>query len=178
MKIGSSITETGATRPVYLGLGSNLDDPIRRLRETLIALSRHLGPLRVASLYRTEPVSPVPQEDYWNTAVEAVSGQSGRRLLDLAKRLEGSAGRGPGPRWGPRPLDIDLLLLGEETHRDEELIVPHRALGTRRFVLAPLADLVPGHPVPGLGATVAELLKALPDRPRVERIGWAGAPVL
>lgn len=174
MRPESSATASRRARPVYLGLGSNLGGPIERLREALVELSRRLGPLRVASLYRTEPVSPVPQEDYWNTAVEAVTSQGGRRLLDLAEELERAAGRRPGPRWGPRPLDIDLLLLAGETYRAEGLVVPHPALHTRRFVLAPLAELAPDRRVPGPDATVRELLAELPKGPRVERIGWSG----
>jgi 2-amino-4-hydroxy-6-hydroxymethyldihydropteridine diphosphokinase len=87
-----------------------------------------------------------------------------RALFDVLRGIEAAAGRDrTGPRWGPRTLDLDLLLYGAETIVAPDLVVPHPGLAARRFVLAPLAELAPGLVVPGLGQTVAELLAAAPE---------------
>ncbi len=92
------------------------------------------------------------------------------QLLSLLKRLEREAGRVRGPRDGPRPLDLDLLVYGEVVSTVPSLVLPHPRLGERRFVLAPLAELAPGLRVPGLGRTIGELLEAAPPS-RVRRTG-------
>ncbi len=98
-------------------------------------------------------------------------------MLGLAQALERAAGRRPGPRYGPRPLDIDLLLWGSRTSEAPDLTLPHPRLRERRFVLAPLAELAPDLRVPPDGATVAELLARVGQEDEVERIGrddWRG----
>ncbi len=138
-----------------------------------------LGPLSVASLYRTRAVSPIPQPDFLNTAALAQTALGPEAVLALGKALELAAGRRPGPRFGPRPLDIDLLLYGDWVSDDPGLTIPHPRLHERRFVLRPLADVAPDLPVPPDGATVRELLARLgPESPQgeVERIGWSGGP--
>ena len=138
---------------------------MRRLEEAL-------GPLRVASLYRTAAVSPIPQPDYLNTAVLASSSLEPLELLALAKALELAAGRRRGERFGPRPLDIDLLLYGDRQSSAPELTLPHPRLRERRFVLEPLAEIAPDLRIPPDGATVRDLLALLPPEPLVQRIGW------
>lgn len=96
-------------------------------------------------------------------------------VLALAKALERAAGRRRGVRFGPRPLDVDLLLYGARTSSAPELTLPHPRLAERRFVLAPLAEIAPDWPVPPDGTTVAELLARLPGQDEVERIGWTGS---
>ena len=91
-------------------------------------------------------------------------------LLALGKRLEWLAGRRPGPRWSPRPLDIDLLVYGDHISRSPELTLPHCRLLGRRFVLVPLAEIAPGLAVPPTGITVGALLAGLSDGSRVERL--------
>jgi 2-amino-4-hydroxy-6-hydroxymethyldihydropteridine diphosphokinase len=129
--------------------------------------------LRVASLYRSLAVSPLPQPDYLNTAALARTSLAAEDVLALAKALELAAGRRRGARFGPRPLDIDLLLYGGRLSEAPELTLPHPRLRERRFMLAPLAEIAPDLPVPPDGATVAELLARLGDRQAVERIAWA-----
>lgn len=148
------------------------------VEETLAAaldrLRQSLGPLVVAPLYRTVPVSPVPQPSYLNTAALAHTDMDPDAILALAKALELQAGRRRGARFGPRPLDIDLLLWGARVATTPELTLPHPRLLERRFVLAPLADIAPDLPVPPGGETVAALLARLgsDDRGDLERIGW------
>jgi 2-amino-4-hydroxy-6-hydroxymethyldihydropteridine diphosphokinase len=135
-------------------------------------LAAALGPLRVASLYRTRAVSPLPQPHFLNTAAVAQTSLAPEEVLALAKALELAAGRRRGARFGPRPLDVDLLLYGDRRSDSPELTLPHPRLRQRRFMLEPLAEIAPGWPVPPDGATVAELLERLEDEQAVERIEW------
>jgi 2-amino-4-hydroxy-6-hydroxymethyldihydropteridine diphosphokinase len=164
---------------VALGLGGNLGRPGEieaALRQALEQLRESLGELRVASLYRGPAVSTLPQPPFLNTAAVGSTALPPEALLAIAKALELAAGRRPGPRLGPRPLDIDLLLYGDRRSPAPELTLPHPRLAERRFVLAPLAEIAPDLPIPGLGASPAELLRRLPaSAPPVERLAWSGA---
>lgn len=144
----------------------------RTLARALRRLEEVLGPLRAASLYRTTAVSPIPQPDYLNTAVVASASLEPGELLALAKALELAAGRRRGARFGPRPLDVDLLVYGDRQCSSPELTLPHPRLRERRFVLEPLAEIAPDLQVPPDGARVRDLLAALPPGQVVERIGW------
>ncbi|HET9211819.1 MAG TPA: 2-amino-4-hydroxy-6-hydroxymethyldihydropteridine diphosphokinase [Thermoanaerobaculia bacterium] len=139
-------------------------------------LEASLGPLRVASLYRTAPVSPVPQPDFLNTAALGHTDLPPEGVLALGKALEREAGRRPGERFGPRPLDIDILLYGGLVLEGPELTLPHPRMRERRFVLAPLAEIAPDLAVPPDGARVADLLARLGEGERVERVEWSGFP--
>jgi 2-amino-4-hydroxy-6-hydroxymethyldihydropteridine diphosphokinase len=164
------------TVPVALGLGANLGTTEATLAWAVGALAAALGELEVGDLYRSAPESGGPGPDFWNTAVVGRTDLPAAEVLAIAKALERLAGRRPAPRGAPRPLDIDLLIRGEDTYEGPELTVPHPALRRRAFVLAPLADVAPGLAVPPDGATVAELLACLDPRGLV-RVGWsAGAP--
>jgi 2-amino-4-hydroxy-6-hydroxymethyldihydropteridine diphosphokinase len=135
-----------APRRAYLGLGSNEGDRLARLQDAIDGLGATSG-VKVADVspvYETEPVGGPPQDEYLNAVVAVDTTLSPRELLDVAKRLEGEAGRDPaGERWGPRPLDVDILLVGHELVNEPDLVVPHERLFERHFVLAPLADLDP-----------------------------------
>ena len=161
-----------------LGLGGNLGPVEATLAAALDRLRATLGPLTVAPLYRSLPVSPIPQPPYWNTAALAHTDMEPDAILALAKALERAAGRRRGVRLGPRPLDVDLLLWGSRTATTPELTLPHPRLKERRFVLAPLADIAPDLPVPPGGETVAELLARLgPDSAgELERLSWTRPP--
>jgi 2-amino-4-hydroxy-6-hydroxymethyldihydropteridine diphosphokinase len=156
-----------------LGLGSNLENPELQLTRAIRELNGQLGPLTVAPLYRSVPRSPIPQPMFLNTVAIGSSGVSAAGLLTLAKRLEREAGRTEGPAWGPRPLDIDLLLYGDERIDEPDLVVPHPRLTSRRFVLAPLADLAPDWAVPPRFRTVASWLSDVGQEAEVERIEWS-----
>jgi len=164
-----------------LGLGGNVGPVREALRTALDRLAELLGPLDVAPLYRTAPVSPLPQPDFLNTAAAGRTTVPPAAALALARELERAAGREPdrgGPsrdpaeRWGPRPLDVDLLVWGGLVSADPDLTLPHPRLRERAFVLVPLADVAPDLPVPPDGATVAELLARLGEVSGVERAGW------
>ena len=160
---------------IVLGLGANLAAPRLQLLAAIAALSRELGPLVVAPLYRSAAVSPIAQPDFLNTVVLARSEREPERLLAFGKELEAQAGRVEGPRWGPRPLDVDLLLVGELQRDDAALTLPHPRLRERGFVLAPLADVAPELRLPpGLqyGRTAAELLAELPRETWPVRVPW------
>ena len=139
-------TRSGARR-AYLGLGSNLGDRAAHLQFALDGLAARAG--RVAAIspvYETEPVGGPPQPDYLNAVVAVETALSPRELLGVAKALEAEAGReptAPERRWGPRPLDIDVLIVGEERVSEPDLVVPHPRIHQRAFVLAPLADVAP-----------------------------------
>jgi len=131
--------------------------------------------LRIASLYRSSPLSPVPQPDYLNTAAVAQTTLEPEAILALAKALELAAGRQTPARtvrWSPRALDIDLLLYGDRISDAPELTLPHPRLRERRFMLEPLAEIAPDWPVPPDGTSVRELLARLGIAQDLVRIDW------
>jgi 2-amino-4-hydroxy-6-hydroxymethyldihydropteridine diphosphokinase len=133
-------------RRAYLGLGSNLGDRAAHLQFAVDGLAARAGAvLAVSPVYETEPVGGPPQPDYLNAVVALETDLDPHGLLDVAKALEREAGRDldGGPRWSPRPLDIDILLLGDVRLSEPDLVVPHPRISQRAFVLAPLADLAP-----------------------------------
>lgn len=150
--------------PAYIGVGSNLGDSAARVRAAFDSLSRLSGCRLVARsrLYRTRPFGPVEQGDFINAVAGLLTQLSPADLLAGIRGIEVAAGRVRGQRWGPRTLDLDLLLFGEQRVATADLVVPHPGIAERGFVLAPLADIAPTLRVPGLGA-VAELLQNLPD---------------
>lgn len=160
----------------YLGLGSNLGDRRRHLQQALrgLAACEDVRLRAISSLYRSAPVGGVKQADFYNAVVAIETALPPSRLLACCKRLEGCAGRLPGERWGPRPLDLDILLCGNLVMSSEALTIPHPRLPERAFVLRPLAELAPELIVPG-GQAVAALCDAVRDQ-GVERIAppdWA-----
>jgi len=128
------------TRRAFLGLGSNVGDRQRFLSDAIESLS---GVVAVSPLYETEPVGGPAQEPFLNVVVELATALSPRELLGVAHRLESAAGRVRTEHWGPRTLDVDVLLVGDLRVDDGDLVVPHPRMWERRFVLAPLADLAP-----------------------------------
>ena len=142
----------------YVGLGANLGDRERTIREA----AERIGAGRLSEIRETEPWGYADQPPFLNAAAEVDTELDARKLLDLLLEVERGLGRerGTGPRYGPRAIDLDLLLFGSEVIDEPGLTVPHPRLHERRFALEPLAELDPGLVVPGRG-TVAELLAAL-----------------
>jgi 2-amino-4-hydroxy-6-hydroxymethyldihydropteridine diphosphokinase len=129
-------------RRAYLSLGSNVGDRKAHLAGA-IALVAGSDPHRLSRVYETEPVGGVEQDNFWNMVIELDTNASPRELLERARRAEEAAQRTRSVRWGPRTLDVDVLLVGEETSDDLEILVPHPRLFERSFVLIPLHELAP-----------------------------------
>jgi 2-amino-4-hydroxy-6-hydroxymethyldihydropteridine diphosphokinase len=141
----------------YVGLGSNVGD-----REKLIRHAAELiGATRLSTIRETEPWGLEDQPRFLNAVAEVETSLTPRHLLDRLLQVERELGRErTGPRWGPRAIDLDLLLYGEQAVDEPGLLVPHPRLAERLFVLEPLAELVPAQKIPGNG-TVAEALAGL-----------------
>ena len=157
----------------HLGLGSNLGDRRAALQAALDALGRHgVRVRRSSSTYETDPVGEVlDQPPFLNACVEVETDLEPGALLDACKAVERELGRAPGGvRHGPRPIDVDVLLLGDRELRGERLTVPHPELARRRFVLIPLLELDLGLRLPS-GARLADALAALPVDEGVRRAG-------
>ncbi|MHB8800238.1 MAG: 2-amino-4-hydroxy-6-hydroxymethyldihydropteridine diphosphokinase [Thermoanaerobaculia bacterium] len=157
-----------------MGLGGNVGDPGIAFETALGALASRVDGLVRSPLYRTAPVGGPPQPDYLNAVAVGRTSLAPLELLAVLQRLEAEAGRRRTPlREGPRPLDLDLLLYGELVLDLPGLVLPHPRMASRRFVLAPLADLRPDLVVPGTGRTVSALLALAPPA-RVERLAIEG----
>lgn len=149
---------------VYLGLGSNLGDREAYLRRACALLAARPGITirRLSPIYETAPVGPVPQGPFLNAVLEADTDLPPRELLRAANEVEASLGRVRETRWGPRTVDVDILLYGDLVLEEPDLRIPHPRLAERAFVLVPLADLAPDLVVPGQGP-VARLREECKD---------------
>lgn len=155
-------------RTAYVGIGSNLGDRAAFLRAGIHRLRRLDARARFSSVYETEPMGP-PQRRYLNMVAEFPTDLGPRDLLRVLQAIERDVGRRPGPRWGPRAIDLDVLLLGDLRVRDGLVTVPHPRIAARPFVLVPLAELAPGLEIPGAGRVGALALAA--GRAGVRRYG-------
>jgi len=159
-------------QPAYIGLGSNLEEPKVQIRRACAGLQAVAATrlVRVSPLYRSKPFGPVPQPDFVNAAAALLTQLDARTLLGELQALEKALGRpARRERWGPRIIDLDLLVYGRERRDEPDLTLPHRGIVERNFVLYPLADLAPDLEVPGLGR-VAELRGRLTSE-GLERLG-------
>lgn len=154
-----------AEKEIFLGLGGNLADPLaafRQVRDDLEA-NPEVSCCRSSALYQTPAVGGPPgQPDYLNAALRCHTTLSAHELLACCQQMEDRAGRQRVEHWGPRTLDIDLLLYDKELIDDPHLTIPHPRLDSRHFVLLPLVDLAPDLEHPGLGLSLQELLDRLP----------------
>ena len=144
----------------YVGLGSNLDDPAAQITRAIDALATlPTTKLRASSsYYRNPPMGPQDQPDYVNAVVALDTALAPRALLRDMQAIERAQGRTPSTRhWGPRTLDLDLLVYGEQVLCEEHLQIPHPAIAQRAFVLVPLAEIAPQLAIPGLPPLAALL---------------------
>ncbi|SFM37097.1 2-amino-4-hydroxy-6-hydroxymethyldihydropteridine diphosphokinase [Marinobacter pelagius] len=152
------------TTDVFVGLGSNLENPAAQLARAVAELAALPQTTLVAQspFYASRPVGPQDQPDFVNGAVWLRTDLAPHALLDHLQAIEQAHGRERMRHWGPRTLDLDILLFGQETLDDERLVVPHRELVNRDFALQPLLDLNPDLTLPD-GRTVAALRQSCPD---------------
>jgi len=179
------MTGTGTNEAVrsavlaYIGLGSNLGDREGSLRKALemIDSENGVGVLRVSSFRESEPVGPQDQPDFVNAVAEVQTSLSPRSLLEVLQRIELEMGRTRSRRWGPRLIDLDILLFGDQLVSEPDLVIPHRLMHLRGFVLKPLCELVPEaeHPVAGL--RFCELLDRVERAASGQRLSPAREPV-
>lgn len=155
----------GSFHRVFLSLGSNLGDRRATLEEALTRLNA-AGSVKVrrrSSLYETAPVGKTDQPQFLNLVAEVETGLAPEALLDVTQRIEREHGRTRDARWGPRTLDIDILLYDDVSMDTERLTLPHPEMTRRRFVLEPLAEIAPEAVLPD-GRSVRGLLPAVSDQ--------------
>lgn len=138
----------------YIGIGSNLDDPVRQVKEALVELEALPDSILAAhsSLYRSKPMGPADQPDYINAVAALETLLSADELLKALQRIEDLLGRERSAgKWAPRSMDLDLLLYGRKTIRTDTLTIPHPGMHERDFVIIPLHEIAGNITVPGHG---------------------------
>lgn len=155
---------------VYLGLGSNLGERDALLRAALERLAPDVRVTRVSSIWDTAPLLVTNQPRFHNAVAEGLTALEPLALLRLVKGIERALGRQPGPRYGPRPVDIDILLYDDLNLDTPELTIPHPRLPERAFALAPLAEIAPRAWHPALGCDAASLAAEAPPAD-IRRLG-------
>ncbi|MBN2030752.1 2-amino-4-hydroxy-6-hydroxymethyldihydropteridine diphosphokinase [bacterium] len=155
---------------VFLGLGSNVGDREAYLNEALSFLGdhKHIRINCVSSIYETEPWGKADQSPFLNQVVEIETQCDPQKLILTCQKIEKDLGGAKRERWGPRRIDIDLLLYGDQIIDEENLQVPHLRLSERLFVLIPLCEVASGVTIPGLDLTVRNVLEKCLDRGSVK----------
>ncbi len=153
----------------FLGIGSNLGEPLNNCREALVRIARIPGieVKRRSSFFLTEPVSPIAQDWFVNAVAEIGTCLPPGELLASLKMVEEALGRRGGELWGPRVIDLDILLYGHLVWNEEGLKIPHPELHRRRFVMVPLMEIAPYLIHPAFGVSIAGLMGRLKDDKRV-----------
>lgn len=158
---------------VFIALGTNQGDRELNLLRAVAEIGK-LPQTRITALsgfYDTEPVGPVEQPNFLNAVIRVETSLTPRGLLTELQRIETEVFRRKRDvHWGPRSLDLDILLYGDLILDDEGLVIPHPRLNERRFVLVPLAEIAPAVIHPGMGSRADELLRSLPPGERVTRV--------
>jgi 2-amino-4-hydroxy-6-hydroxymethyldihydropteridine diphosphokinase len=153
----------------YIGIGSNLGDSLENCRAAIrvMAADTRNQIVRISPFYRTEPAGKIDQNWFINAVVAVKTSLSPRDLLRFLQNIEREMGRVRKERWGPRIIDLDILIYENQVIQNEELRVPHPRIHERRFVLAPLNDIAPELRHPLLEKTISQLLAALPQEEKV-----------
>jgi 2-amino-4-hydroxy-6-hydroxymethyldihydropteridine diphosphokinase len=154
----------------FIGIGSNMGKPAEACRKAVdqVAHSAGIRLIRCSSLYRTEPVGNKEQDWFINAVAEIRTPLSPRQLLEALQGIERQMGRTEGPKWGPRIIDLDLLLYGREVHHETDLVIPHPELHRRAFVLVPLCEIASYMIHPAFGVSMSGLMQRLKDPASVE----------
>ena len=160
-------------RPAYIGVGSNLDLPQKQVEQAISSIAQLDGCFFAAksSLYRSSPMGPVDQPDFTNAVVAILTLLDARALLAKLQEIEHDQGRTrDGERWGPRTLDLDLLVHGHSVIDEPDLSVPHPGIAQRNFVLLPFAEIAPDVIVPGL-ADISTLCRRMdPSQSTIQKL--------
>ena len=160
-------------RPAYIGVGSNLESPqdqVSRAIDELAEIPKSRF-IRASGLYRSAPMGPQDQPDFINAVAVLLSRFSAHKLLNYLQKIEEEHDRqGLGEHWGPRTLDLDLLVFGNQKIDEEGLTVPHPGIAARNFVLLPLAELAPHLQVPGLASVHCLKAALAADTTRIEKL--------
>lgn len=158
---------------VYIGLGSNLENPLQQIKTALhdLQLSADINIVSVSSLFQSSPMGPTDQPDFINAVCALETTLTPHQLLDVLQFIEQLHGRVRKRPWGERTLDLDILLYGNQTVDDERLQIPHPGIKERAFVLYPLAEIAPNVEIPNVGS-LQEVLALCPqgDLQQVDKI--------
>ena len=146
----------------YIGLGSNMESPGQQINSAMKSLGKIQSTriISTSSLYKSKPVGPQNQDDYINAVVKIETELESVDLLDCLQAIENEHGRVRNVHWGPRTIDLDILMFGDQIIQNERLTVPHPEMTNRSFVLVPLAEIDPGCNIPKMGP-VSGLLSAV-----------------
>ncbi|GAE28005.1 2-amino-4-hydroxy-6-hydroxymethyldihydropteridine pyrophosphokinase [Halalkalibacter wakoensis JCM 9140] len=151
---------------VYIALGSNIGDRASFLEKAIALLEKQseIQLVRRSSIYETEPVGYVDQQSFLNMVVHIQTTKSAKELLDVTQSIEQYCGRERDVRWGPRTIDLDILLFDEDNLMLEDLIIPHPRMWERAFVIVPLMEIHPNLYAKQLDQTIKEIYEDLPDK--------------
>ena len=167
LRAGSTPTMTTA----YLGLGSNLGDRENNLRMAVSLFRQQVSLLALSSVYETEPWGYIPQPTFLNLVCAVETSLSPQGLLALAQGVERDLGRVSTFRYGPRTMDVDILLYGDEVIETPDIQIPHPLFSERAFVLVPLVEIAPSLVHPALGKSIAKLFKEVSGKEKVVMLG-------
>ncbi len=156
----------------YIGIGSNLGSPRENCERSIVLLGAHpkIEVTARSSFYKTEPVGSRDQDWFLNVAIQIATDLEPLALLDALLSIESSMGRIRAEKWGPRIIDLDILLYEDSVIKSDRLKIPHPEMTQRGFVLAPLAQLAPNLIHPMAKKTIRQLLSELPEDKKVVRL--------
>jgi len=150
----------------YIALGSNMGDRFEYLKKAIFLLNSHeeIRVVNTSSIYETDPVGYTDQDQFLNMAVQVITRLKPHELLDECLRIEKELGRKREIRWGPRTLDLDILLYNQENIETEKLTIPHPRMSERAFVILPLLEMDPKLMLPNMEEPLENSLLSIPDR--------------
>ncbi|MBD1372439.1 2-amino-4-hydroxy-6-hydroxymethyldihydropteridine diphosphokinase [Hazenella sp. IB182357] len=155
----------------YLGLGANLGDPIQQLKQAIkcLHLTNGICVSQISSVYQTSPVGVTDQPDFYNLVVEIQTILTPHTLLDKVLQVEKRLKRIRDVKWGPRTIDIDILLYEKRQITQDDLKIPHPEMSKRAFVLIPLQEIAPDVMIPGLDQSVNQCMATLPPEQTIQK---------